>query len=142
MEDLVKMLETLTMKTIQRNIKQFIHSADGYPDRLKLSLVLMEMLREGTDLLGSLDKKDFISAIQKDAVEKIKQARTKYDEFYTHIEQNKKTVGLLTDETDSEISQKQEEITRLLSEYDEILKPLVEKREKLPIQEQMKVEKK
>ena len=139
MEDLIKMLDTLTAETIQRNVKQFIHSADDYPDKLKLALVIMDMLKEGSDLLNSLDRKDFISKIQKEAEEKIKQTSKLYNELITLIQQNEKVAGTLSKSSNSDM-EKEQEIRKLLENHRIILKKWVEEQNKRTIQKQMEHE--
>lgn len=141
MEDLKVLLDTHTMQDVQKYVNQFIHSADEYSDQLKLALVLMKMLQDGTDLLCSIDKSSFLTAIQKEAEEKTKKSHETYSELNALIAENEKIAGILSKGDDNELSQKEVEIRRLLKEYEVILNRLREARDKLPIQKQIELEK-
>lgn len=141
MEDLKVLLDTHTMQDVQKYVNQFIHSADEYSDQLKLALVLMRILQDSTDLLCSIDKSTFLTAIQKEMEEKTNKAHEKCSELNAQITENEKIAGLLSKGDDNELSQKEADIRKLLKEYEVILNRLREARDKLPIQKQIELEK-
>ena len=55
MEDLKTMLNEYSIERVNQNIKQFFQSAEGYPDKLKLAFVMVNLLEEGTNLLSSIE---------------------------------------------------------------------------------------
>lgn len=142
MEDLKTMLDKgMPIAEINQKTNEFIHSADGYPDKLKLVSVLLNLIQEGNKLLSDVDLGDFISKIS-DRVNKLNRESKNLKETYgVHLEQNDKIIKSLTNEKSNDITDIQQQIKKLLSEYDAIIKELVESRDKLPIEKQLEQEK-
>lgn len=68
MEDIKTMLDNkLPIAEIKDSIHRYIYSANSYPDKLSLTIVMLHLIQEGANMLQSVDTKDFISQI----VEKI-----------------------------------------------------------------------
>lgn len=142
MDDLKTMMDSLSIKDINENVHQFIHSADGNDNKIKLTFVLLNLIHEGLELLKSINFNDFISEVKSRVDEIGKQTKSLSNEYYEHLKQNKEITELLSDKNDNRISDLQSQISKMLSEYDGILKTLVEARDKLPIEKQIEQEKK
>jgi len=131
-----------SIEDINKQVNEFVRSADQHDDKLKLTVVLLNLIDESSKLLQSIDRKDFISEVEKE-VEKISnQADVLSKEYNEHLKQNKEIAEVLSKRNDSQITQLQNQIRDLLKEYDTAIKKLVEAREKLPIEKQLEEEKK
>lgn len=142
MENLKTMLDKgMSIAEINRNTSEFIHSADGYPDKLRLVSVLLNLIQEGNRLLNSVDLGDFISKISDGVRELDLQTKALKDTYGVHLVQNDKVIESLTNKKNNCVTDMQQQINKLLSEYDAIIKELVESRDKLPIEKQLEQEK-
>lgn len=143
MEDLKTLLDKgMSIVDINRNTSEFIHTADGYPDKLKLVYVLLNLIQEGTESLRSVNMSDFISQIRGRVDEIEKQSGALSMEYGTHLKQNNEITNLLTKTSDNRIAEIQRQVRELLLEYDRLVKSLVEIRDRLPIEKQLEQEKK
>ncbi len=142
MEDLKALMEQQPIMQVNQTIQQFVHSADGYDNKLKLTFVLLNMLQEGIQLLLSTDSEEFLSKVRKRIAELDKQSKGLADVYHMQLLQNNEIIELLTDPTSNRIADIQNQIDVLLKEYDGIIKSLVEIRDNLPIEKQIEIEKK
>ena len=142
MEDLKTMLDSTPIVEINEQINQFVHSADGYDNKLKLTFVLLNLVKDASQLLVQVDSNDFLSEIRKRVEELDKQSNSLSDAYHAQIAQNGEVVELLSDNTNNRIAEIKDQIGFLLSEYDEIIKMLIEVRENLPVEKQLEKENK
>lgn len=142
MENLKSLMDSRTIADIFQTMHQFFHSADGYGNKLKLTFVLMNLIREGTELLQSVDSSEFISDIRKRVNELDQQAGSLAEEYHAQLLQDNEIQEILSDNTSTRVSDIQGQIDVLLQEYDKIIKALVELRDSLPIEKQIEQEKK
>ena len=140
MEDLKNMMDSLPIAEINQQIGQFIHSADGYDNKLKVTFVLLNLIQEAAQLLGSVDSNEFISEVRKRVNELDKQSTSLAEAYHTQMAQNDEIVDMLSDNTNNRIADIQNQIGILLSEYDNIVRMLVEVRDNLPIEKQLEKE--
>ena len=142
MEDLKTILENnMSIVDIDDKVNRFVDSAKDYDDKLKLTFVALNLLKKGSELLKSVDPNDFISQVTEKINEMKKEKETLSKEYGFHLEQNDNIISVFGDKTD-QIIEKQKKIQTLLSEYDEIIKKLVEQRETLSVEQQISIEKK
>ena len=142
MEDLKNMMDTLPIAEINQQIRQFVHSADGYDNKLKVTFVLLNLIQEAAQLLGSVDSNEFISEVRKRVDELDKQSTSLAEAYHTQMAQNDEIVDMLSDNTNNRIADIQDQIGVLLREYDNIVRMLVEVRDRLPIEKQLEEENK
>lgn len=140
-KDLKTMMDTLSIKDITQEISEFIHSGDGYENKLKLTLVILHLIEESSNILHSVDISEFISQVREKTNEIDKQANSLAKEYHINLQQNNEISEILTNE-DNRISELQGQISDLLTQYDTLIGKIVETREKLPIQKQLELEKK
>ena len=140
MEDLKNMMDSLPIAEINQQIGQFIHSADGYDNKLKVTFVLLNLIQEAAQLLGGVDSNEFISEVRKRVDELDKQSTSLAEAYHTQMAQNDEIVDMLSDNTNNRIADIQDQIGILLSEYDNIVRMLVEVRDNLPIEKQLEKE--
>lgn len=138
METLKTLLDDNNLNQINQELSQFIHSADGYENRLKLTLALISLINEGCTLLSTINVNDFINDIRK-RIEDIKsQSSNLKDNYRRHLDSNNEISNIIANPNDNRISSLQEGIMKSLKEYDDILKTIVELRESLPIETMLK----
>ena len=142
MENLKVLLDAHPLLEVDQAIKQFIHSADGYENKLKLTFSLLNLIREGAGLLQTVNSSEFISDIRQRVDEINKQAGSLKDEYHAQLFQDNEIQEILSDNTSTRVSDIQGQIDVLLQEYDKIIKALVELRDSLPIEKQIEQEKK
>ena len=65
MENFKTLLDDYNLDQISQELSQFLHSADGYENRLKLTHALLGLINESCVLLKTVDLNDFISEIRK-----------------------------------------------------------------------------
>ncbi len=141
-ENLKIMMESESINEIEQKLTEFIHSGDGYDNKLKLTFVLLSIIETGIQSLQSVDLGDFITQV-KNKVEKTRlQASATSDEFNAHINQNDEITGVLVGKENNRIAVIQDEVRSLLKEYDSIIKKLVQIHDQLPIEKQLEKEKK
>ena len=85
MEDLKALMEQQPIMQVNQTIQQFVHSADGYDNKLKLTFVLLNMLQEGIQLLLSTDSEEFLSKVRKRIAELDKQSKGLADVYHMQL---------------------------------------------------------
>lgn len=140
MEDLKTMMDSLPIVDVNKNVHQFIHSADEYENRLKKVFVLLSLISEAAKMIKAVGTDDFISDIC-ESINKLEQDAKKLEaEYRAQLMQNDEVLQILTNSSDNQVEKIKREISNLLSEYDSIIKNMVERREKMTIEEQITVE--
>ena len=134
MEDIKTMLDNkMPIAEIKKGIHQYIYSADGYPDKLSLTIVMLHLIQEGTNMLQSVDTRDFISQIIEKINEIEKQTKSLSEQYHTHLNQNDTIIDALRNNDNAQVIEMQRQLHDILSTYDGIIKTLVEERERLPL---------
>lgn len=142
MEDLKTILENnMSIVDINDKVNRFVDSAKDYDDKLKLTFVTLNFLKKGSELLDSVDHKDFIKQIKEKIDKAEKEHKTLSDLYGVNMKQNDEISALFSGEYDNKISYLQKQIPKLLFEYDGIIRELVGLRDKLPIEKQLEKEK-
>lgn len=132
MEDLKSMLDKgMPIVDINNNVNQFVDSADGYPDKLKLTCVLLNLIQSGLNCLRSVDFDDFTLQIKERIDEVENQSKELCEVYGTHLLQDEAIVDVLINGKDPQGADIQQQIQKLLSEYDAVIKKLVKQRESL-----------
>ena len=142
MENLKILLDSYPLSEVNQATNQFVHSADGYNNKLKLTFALLNLIQEETGLLQSVNSSEFISDIRKRVDELNQQAGSLAEEYHAQLLQNNEIQEILSDKKSTRVSDIQAQIDSLLQEYDRIIKALVEIRDSLPIEKQLEQEKK
>lgn len=137
MESFKKLLDEKDINQISQELSQFIHSADGYANRLKLVYVLLGLINESCNLLKTIEVKDFISDIR-DRIEGVESESSNTKEIFNRHLGSNNDISAILDPNNNRVSTLQEEIKKRLEEYDMILKGIIESREKLPVQTLLK----
>ena len=135
-------MDKLSIADIQKQVHEFIHSAENHDNKLKLTFVLLNLIDESQEVLKGIDHKDFISEVDKKVNEIVVPAMNLSKEYNEHLKQNQEISEVLTNGNDSQFAEYQTQISVLLKKYDEVIKKLVEARDKLPIEKQREQEKK
>lgn len=141
METFKTLLDDYDLVQIGQKLSQFIHSADGYDNRLKLTFALIDFLNEGCTLLKTIDVNDYINDIRKRVEEIESQSSVLKESYRRHFDSNNDISTILANPADNRISTLQEGITKSLKEYDSILRAIVELRESLPLETLLKEQK-
>ena len=135
-------MDKLSIADIQKQVHEFIHSAENHDNKLKLTFVLLNLIDESQEVLKGIDHRDFISEVDKKVNEIVVPAMNLSKEYNEHLKQNQEISEVLTNGNDSQFAEYQTQISVLLKKYDEVIKKLVEARDKLPIEKQREQEKK
>lgn len=134
MEDIKTMLDNkLPIAEIKDSIHRYIYSANSYPDKLSLTIVMLHLIQEGANMLQSVDTKDFISQIVEKINEIEKQTKSLSEQYHTHLNQNDTIIDALRNNDNAQVIEMQRQLHDILSTYDGIIKTLVEERERLPL---------
>ena len=142
MENLKILLDSYPLSEVNQATNQFVHSADGYNNKLKLTFVLLNLIHEEIGLLQSVNSSEFISDIRMRVDELNQQAGSLAEEYHAQLLQNNEIQEILSDKKSTRVSDIQAQIDSLLQDYDRIIKTLVEIRDSLPIEKQLEQEKK
>ena len=142
MENLKILLDSYPLSEVNQATNQFVHSADGYNNKLKLTFVLLNLIHEEIGLLQSVNSSEFISDIRKRVDELNQQAGSLAEEYHAQLLQNNEIQEILSDKKSTRFSDIQARIDSLLQDYDKIIKALVEIRDSLPIEKQLEQERK
>ena len=142
MENLKILLDSYPLSEVNQATNQFVHSADGYNNKLKLTFALLNLIQEETGLLQSVNSSEFISDIRKRVDELNQQAGSLAEEYHAQLLQNNEIQEILSDKKSTRVSDIQVQINSLLQDYDKIIKALVEIRDSLPIEKQLEQERK
>ena len=142
MENLKILLDSYPLSEVNQATNQFVHSADGYNNKLKLTFALLNLIQEETGLLQSVNSSEFISDIRKRVDELNQQAGSLAEEYHAQLLQNNEIQEILSDKKSTRFSDIQARIDSLLQDYDKIIKALVEIRDSLPIEKQLEQERK
>lgn len=142
MENLKILLDSYPLSEVNQATNQFVHSADGYNNKLKLTFVLLNLIHEEIGLLQSVNSSEFISDIRMRVDELNQQAGSLAEEYHAQLLQNNEIQEILSDKKSTRVSDIQVQINSLLQDYDKIIKALVEIRDSLPIEKQLEQERK
>jgi hypothetical protein len=140
-ENLKTMMESKSINEIEQELTEFVHSGDGYENKLKLTFVLLSIIKAGTQSLQSVDVGEFITQVRDKVEETRVQASATSNEFNAHIDQNDEITGVLVGMKNNRIEKIQGDVRSLLKEYDLIIKRLVQIHDHLPIDKQLEREK-
>ena len=141
MENLKILLDSYPLSEVNKATNQFVHSADGYNNKLKLTFALLNLIQEETGLLQSVNSSEFISDIRKRVDELNQQAGSLAEEYHAQLLQDNEIQEILSDKKSTRVTDIQAQIDSLLQDYDKIIKALVEIRDSLPIEKQLEQEK-
>lgn len=141
METLKTLLDDKNLEQLSKELSYFIHSADGYENRLKLACALLHLIDECCTLLKTVDLDGFISDVRKRIEDVESQSNSLKVTYRRHLDSNNEINAVLVDPDENGVANLQKEIERLLMEYDSILKGILEKREELPIEKLLKEKK-
>lgn len=134
MEDIKTMLDNkMPIAEIKDSIHRYVYSANSYPDKLSLTIVMLHLIQEGTNILQSVDTRDFISQIIEKINEIEKQTKSLSEQYHTHLNQNDTIIDALRNNDNAQVVEMQRQLHDILSTYDGIIKTLVEERERLPL---------
>ena len=142
MENLKILLDSYPLSEVNQATNQFVHSADGYNNKLKLTFALLNLIQEETGLLQSVNSSEFISDIRKRVDELNQQAGSLAEEYHAQLLQNNEIQEILSDKKSTRVSDIQAQIDSLRQDYDKIIKALCEIRDSLTIEKQLEQEKK
>lgn len=140
MENLKDLLDSKSLTDINNELHQFVHSAEGYENRLKLVFALLYLVNEADAVVKSVDLESFISDIRERVGELDGQSEKLGAEYHAHIAENTKVAQILAGNSNDRIEDIQHQISMLLAEYDDVIKKLVETREKMSIEQQISAE--
>jgi len=138
MESFKKLLDEKDISQISQELSLFIHSADGYANRLKLVYVLLGFMSESCNLLKTIEVEDFISDICK-RIEDVEAESNNVKEIYRrHLDSNNEISAVLVNPNRNDISDLKKKIEELLEKFDNLLKQIMADREKLPLDKLLK----
>lgn len=123
---------------IHETINGFVHSADGYSNKLKLVFALMSIIDESLSLLRTVDCTNYIQEVRERIVQLSAEAESLAQAYHAHLTQNEEIYSILADTPSDRISNIERQVESLMQEYDGIIKGIVEEREKLPLECQLK----
>ena len=136
MEDIKTMLDNkMPIAEIKDSIHRYVYSANSYPDKLSLTIVMLHLIQEGANMLQSVDTKDFISQIVEKINEIEKQTKSLSEQYHTHLNQNDTIIDALRNNDNAQVIEMQRQLHDILSTYDGIIKTLVEERDKMSLPE-------
>ena len=139
MENLRSILQ-YPMAEVQEQLNLFVHSADGYENKLKLYFALLTIISESSALMRTIDINDFLEKVRNllDDVnsEKSELAREYHIQFF----QDKEIATVLADNGAGHLLELQQSVSKALDEFERLLRTIVQTREQLPIGKQMEQE--
>lgn len=142
MENLNTMIDKMPIATINQQVSDFVQSAQGHENKIKLTFVLLHLISESIKSIQNIPLQDFISDVREKVGEIEKQATSVANEYHVHLDQNKEIEEALLNTNDNRLRDFQQQIEDLLTKYDDVIKELVKIREKLPIEKQIEQEQK
>lgn len=134
METFKTLLDDKNIDQISQDLSQFIHSADGYENRLKLTISLLGLINESCALLQTIDVNGFINDIRQRIEDVGSQSNNLKEAYRRHLDSNEAINAVLANPDENRMSTLQKDIERLLGEYDSLLESILRRREELPIQ--------
>lgn len=137
MEDLKTMLDNQSITDINQTINKFVHSGDGYENKLKLTFVILNLINESCALLQTINVNGFINDIRQRIEDVGSQSNNLKEAYRRHLDSNEAINAVLANPDDNRMSTLQKDIERLLGEYDSLLESILRRREELPIQTQL-----
>lgn len=137
MSDLRTELDNNELSVLKQSIKDSLHSAEGYDNKLKLTVALMTIISEASEMLKTIDKKAFISEV-KELVEQLIAEGEKAGELFTqHLSLNDGAADAMAVNVPIKTKELQGEIGSKLKEYDALLKQLIESRQQMPLEKRI-----
>lgn len=129
MMNLKEQLDNNELSVLKQSIKDGLQSAEGYDNKLKLTLALTTIIREAADMLKAIDKEAFISEVRELADKLIAEGQSAEELFTQHLSLNGMVAG-----TPIKAQELQDEIDGKLKEYDALLKEVIESRQNEPLE--------
>lgn len=142
MEELKTILQQNSISEARQIIHNFVYSAEGFNDKLKLMVGLISLFEESTQLLNNIDTSQFVSQLRQKVEVLNKQSAQLSKAYQTQLLQNENILKILYGTLGDDAIRLQQRIEPILAEYDQLIKLIVKVREQLPIQTQMKQENK
>lgn len=139
MDDLRHILQQPMVK-VQEQIRDFVRSADGFENKVKLYFALVALMGESTRLMRTIDINDFVETLRM-LLRDINETETEIAEKY-HIQlfQDSEIAAILSDNGGSHLSEAHRSVVEALDEYERIIRAIVMTRDNLPLARQMEQE--
>lgn len=134
MTDFRTMMSQMQLKDIEAEIKQEVAAIKNHGNRMKLAVFLSILTDESFKVLQEIDREAFVNQLREKLEKQIKEYQEKKTLFETHRKQNF-VIASNIDEAASGVIQLDDEIKRLLSDYDEKLGEMVRARDLLPLED-------
>lgn len=134
MNSLRNELDTKGLVQLTEEMRQMLHSADGYSNRLKLTVALQTLIEEATKMLSEVDDSAFLMEIREFTDNMIKQSEQTSETFRSHLELNSGVSAAVMVDKPLEAAQLQEEIKNKLEVYDSMIRDVVKTKQELPLE--------
>ena len=133
MEKLLSSLKEKDLNTISNEIHSFFLGASQHPNKLKLSIVTASIIEEALTVLSSIDYDSFLSDLNSKLDNLYMMASESQKKHNAHFELDKIVRSALGDTDSREWLSLDEQVNRSITRMDEVLKQVIELRDKLPI---------
>ena len=138
MQDLRNELDNKELNQIRQDISQALHSADGYDNRLKLTVALQTILNEASSMLAGVDASAFLSDVRKMTDEMIAKAERTQADFNSHLALNAGVSVDVAVQSPLKAAELESEIREKLTAYDTLLRQIIESRQEMPMELKVK----
>lgn len=121
------------LSEVESEIIKNIEAMMGYPHQLKLAVSLCVLAEQSGEALKKIDTTNFYDDIKRRIDNVEKECDDFIIQYSEHLKQNERISEQL-DITANELQGVKQHIENALGEYDRMLKDLIEKRDRLPIE--------
>lgn len=128
------------MAEVQEQLNAFVHSADGYENKLKLYFALLTLISESSALMRTIDINDFLEKVRNLLDDVNTENSELAREYHIQFFQDKEIATVLADNGAGRLLEIQQSVSKALEEFESLLRTIVETREQLPIGKQMEQE--
>ena len=133
MDDFKSILDSKDLRAITEKIDGFFAPAEGYENRLKLSIATATVISKSLSLLNTIDSDSFISELR-DKLDKIERdAKASRTIHMDHLRLDQEVRSSLCEDENATLEALEGDIRDALSRMDNSLKDLILLRDKLPI---------
>ena len=133
MTDLQTMMSDLGLKDIESEIQSQLQTVEHSDNTMKLAVLLSIISEESLRRLDNIDTAPFVSQLQ----EQLRKLHDEYEKRKPQLETHRRLNREILQQAESandQLRDLDERISRLLAKYDEQLKSVIEKRDKLQIE--------
>ena len=130
----MSLLKEKDLNTISDDVHSFFSDASRHPNKLKLSIATASIIEAALSVISSINYDDYITELKSKLDGLSMMASESHKKHSAHFDLNKLVRNDLGETDNKDLLSLDEQIERSITRMDEVLKQIIELRDKLPIE--------